>query len=136
MRRLLTSFLTLVLASGASAQVVNYTTVEAVIGKPTRINYHGSANRDCTPDPPPTVRVIDPPRWGVLTVLKGDLTTNVLSNCPGLKVPAQIVFYAARSGATGRDHVSYEVTTASGKVMTYDVTIEIKHDAPNGERRI
>ena len=60
--------------------------------------------------------------------------------CPGLKVPAQIVFYQARVDATGTDHFVYEVINASNKVDAYDVTITIKEapkgSAPNADKPI
>jgi hypothetical protein len=42
-------------------------------------------------------------------------------------MPAQVVFYQARTGATGSDHLVYEVTNPTGEVGTYDVTINIKN---------
>ena len=57
----------------------------------------------------------------------GELKTNQVAGCPGLKIPAQVVFYQARVGATGSDHLVYEVTTPTGEVGTYDVTINIKN---------
>jgi hypothetical protein len=39
------------------------------------------------------------------------------------------VFYQARAGATGSDHLVYLVTNPTGEVGSYDVTITIK-EAP------
>jgi hypothetical protein len=61
---------------------------------------------------------------------RGELKTDQIAGCPGLKMPAQVVFYHARVGATGSEHVIYEVTNPTGEVGTYDVTITIK-EAPN-----
>ncbi len=63
---------------------------------------------------------------GLLTVRKGVLTTNNVAGCPGLKIPAQVVFYRARPGSAGPDHVIYKVTSSSGEVETFDVTITIE----------
>jgi hypothetical protein len=41
----------------------------------------------------------------------------------------QVVFYQARAGATGSDHLVYEVMNLTGEVGTYDVTITIE-EAP------
>jgi hypothetical protein len=65
----------------------------------------------------------------MLTVRRGELKTDQVAGCPGLKIPAQVVFYQARAGATGSDHLVYEVTNPTGEVGTYDVTIKIK-EAP------
>ena len=58
---------------------------------------------------------------------RGELKTDQIAGCPGLKMPAQVVFYQARTGATGSDHLVYEVTNPTGEVGTYDVTINIKN---------
>ncbi len=39
------------------------------------------------------------------------------------------MFYQARAGATGSDHLVYLVTNPTGEVESYDVTITIK-EAP------
>jgi len=115
-----------VFATGALAQTANYTTVEATAGKPTQLGYYGSAGKNCTPAPVPTVRVVEAPKSGTLTVRQGALTTNRIAGCPALKTSVEVVFYQARGDYSGRDHVSYEVTNSNGDVGDYDVTIEVK----------
>jgi hypothetical protein len=113
-------------ASAALAQATNYTSVEATAGKAVQLTYHASAHKNCTPAPLATFDVLQAPKLGLLTVRKGLLTTNNVAGCPGLKIPAQVVFYRARAGSAGPDHVIYKVTSASGEVETYDVTITVK----------
>jgi hypothetical protein len=109
----------------------NYTTIQATSEKPVQIDFYATANKNCTPAPPPTVRMVEPPKLGTLTVRRGELTTN-LAGCPGLKTPAQVVLYRARAGYSGTDHVMYQVTSANGEVALYDVTIEVKEAAKPG----
>jgi hypothetical protein len=111
------------------APTSNYTSIEATSDKPVQLSYHGSAHKNCTPAPLPTVRIIEAPKWGILTVRKAVLTTDKIAGCPGLKIPAQVVSYQARAGAAGNDHIVYEVTDFNREVGTYDVTINIK-EAP------
>ena len=67
-----------------------------------------------------------------LTIRKALLTTGKISGCEKIKLPAQVVFYQAREGYVGPDHVNYEVTDSNGEVATYDVTIAVKPaPAPN-----
>ena len=114
-------------ASAALAQATNYTSVEATAGKPVQLTYHASAHKSsCTPAPLPTVRVTQPPKAGVLTIRKALLTTGKIPGCEKIKLPAQVVFYQAREGYVGPDHVNYEVTDSNGEVATYDVTITVK----------
>jgi len=113
-------------ATASLAQEASYTSVEATSEKPVQLGYHASAHKNCTPAPPPTIRVIEVPRSGTLTVRQAVLTTNRIAGCPGLKTPAQVVFYMARAGYAGPDHVKYEVTDENGQVAAYDVTITVK----------
>src|SRR5262249_46590967 len=121
------------LASTALAQgSANYTSVEATSDKPVQLSYHASAHKsNCTPAPLPTVRVTEAPKAGMLTVRGPVLTTNKIAGCPSLKTPAQVVFYQAKAGYQGPDHVRYEVTTEQGQVATYDVAITVKEAPPS-----
>jgi hypothetical protein len=112
------------------APTSNYTSIEAIPDKPVQLGYYASAHKNnCTPAPLPTIRVSQVPKSGTLTVRRALLTTDTIRGCPGLKIPAQVVFYTARASATGNDHLIYEVTSEDGEVGTYDVTINIK-EAP------
>jgi hypothetical protein len=106
---------------------VKQTSVEATPDKPVQVGYYASAHKNnCTAAPLPTVRVIEPPKSGDLTVRRALLQTDKIAGCPSLRIPAQVVFYQARAGATGSDHVVYEVTSENGEVGTYDVIINVK----------
>lgn len=112
-------------ATAALAQTANYRSVEATAGTPVELSYHASAHKNCTPAPLPTVRVIEAPKSGTLTVRRAVLTTDKIAGCPELKVPAQVVFYQASTGYAGPDHVSYEMTTENGEDAIYDMTITV-----------
>jgi len=114
-------------ASAALAQAINYTSVEATAGKPLQLTYHASAHKsNCTPAPLSTFDVLQAPKLGVLVVRKAMLTTNKVAGCPGLKIPAEVVFYRGRDGSAGPDHVVYKVTSSTGEAEVYDVTITLK----------
>jgi hypothetical protein len=113
------------LATAALAQVANYTSVETMSATPVQLSYHATAHKNCTPAPLPVVRVIEPPKSGMLTVRKAVLTTDKVAGCPAMKTPAQVVLYQARAGYAGPDRVKYEVTSENGEVATYDVTITV-----------
>ena len=114
-------------ASAALAQAVNYSSVEAIAGKPLQLSYHASAHKsNCTPAPLATFDVPQPPKLGLLTVRKAMLTTDKVAGCPHLKIPAEVVFYRGREGSAGTDHVVYKVTSAAGEIEVYDVTITLK----------
>jgi len=121
-------------SSALEAKSTNYTKVEAIAGKPVQLTYHASAHKStCMPAPPPKINVIEAPKAGLLIVRKAVLTTEKISGCPHLRTLAQVVFYRARDGYVGPDHVSYEVKSADGNDELYDVTITVKAaPAPSG----
>jgi len=124
---LLTCALACLVAAPALGQALNYTSVQAIAGKPLQLTYHADAHKStCTPAPVPTLRVVEPPKDGVLTVRQATLTTDKVAGCPGLKTPALVVFYQAQEGYSGSDHVRYTVTNAAGQIQGYDVTITVK----------
>jgi hypothetical protein len=115
------------IAGAALAQTANYTSIEAVPGKPVQLSYHASAHKEhCSPGALPVIRVTEPPQNGFLRVRRAVLTTDKIEGCPQLKVPAQLVFYVAREGYAGPDHLGYNVTSENGEVETYDVTVTVK----------
>jgi hypothetical protein len=59
-------------------------------------------------------------------VRRAVLTTDKIAGCPDMKMPAQVVFYQARPGYQGPDHVRYEITSETGEVASYDVSINVK----------
>jgi hypothetical protein len=107
-------------ATAAVGQDVNYSSVEATADKPVQLSYHASAHKNCTPAALPTIRVIEAPRSGTLTVRSAVLTTDKVTGCPGLKTSAQVLFYLAHTGYAGPDRVKYEVTSENGEVTTYE----------------
>jgi len=76
------------------------------------------------------IRLLQGPQLGVLKVRRAMLTTDRFTGCPHLKVPAQVVFYRARAGYSGPDHLRYEVTDAKGEVDVFDITITVKLAPP------
>jgi hypothetical protein len=118
------------LPSTAHAQTANYTSAQASGTTPVQLSYHANANKNCTAAVPPPIHVTEPPKNGTLIVRKGELATDKVAGCPGLKTPAEVVFYQAKAGYAGPDHVHYEVTGSNGEITAYDVSITVKAGAP------
>jgi hypothetical protein len=113
-------------AAAQTAPATHYTSFEAVRGAPLQVGYYASAHKDCTPAPRPTIRVVEAPKAGTLTVRESELTASRVAGCPPLKLPAQVLSYQARAGAAESDRFAYDVVSAGGEVATYQVTIDIK----------
>jgi hypothetical protein len=103
-----------------------YNSFDAMAGVPVQVGYFGSARKDCTALPVPTIRVTQSPRLGTLIIREAVLKVNSIPACPGLTVPAKVLAYSARARSVDTDNLTYEVTTASGAETTYHVTINIK----------
>jgi hypothetical protein len=118
------------LASAVLAQATSFTNVETTSGTPIRLSYHATAYKNCTPAPPPAIKVTEPPKAGALVIRKGKLATDKVPGCEHISAPVQVVFYNPREGYLGTDHVIYEVTDTNGQVTTYDTTITVKAAPP------
>ena len=127
--RLVSTVVAMLASAAAFAQSANYASVETVAGAATRIGYYASAKKDCAPAPLPTIRVIKAPKHGVLSIRTGAVVTNRVANCPNLKTPAQVVFYQGNADYQGADELAYEVTSSSGEVGVYNISVTVK-EAP------
>lgn len=122
------SLLASAVALGQPAPTTNYTSFDAVPGKTVQIGFFGSANKkECAPVHAPTIRVIEPPKAGTLMVRHGEVAADKVGSCAPFKVPVQVVLYTAGRGDADADRVIYEVTSATGQVDTYQITINIKN---------
>jgi hypothetical protein len=107
------------------APSANYTTIDVEPGKVSRIGVYAQGRKDCSLTKAPIVRVVEVPVAGTLTVRPGNIKTASVPNCPDLQVPAQIVLYQGREGASS-DRLLYSVTYPNGEIALYDVTIRFK----------
>jgi hypothetical protein len=121
--------------TGALAQGDNaYRGIDTVAGKSHRLGVCGNVQKDCTSGPPPAIRVVVPPKHGELNVRSGNLKAGRITRCPNLRATAQGVFYQSKPKYSGTDEVSYEVTSASGKVETHIVRITVKEGQPGDQK--
>jgi hypothetical protein len=103
----------------------NYSTVEAVSGGPLHLNNHGSVTKECGPAPIPTIRVIDRPKHGTLTIRLGTIADGQIGNCKFVDLPIRGVFYVSKPGYVGADRVTYEVIAYDGQIEKFDIAITV-----------
>ena len=108
-----------------SPPVNNYKSFDVVPGVPVQLGFHATANKDCSPALLPTIRVLESPKLGTLSVQQGELTTDGVLGCPQLIVAARMLSYEAYKGETEIDRLSYEVTNPNGDVGIYQITINV-----------
>ena len=113
-------------ATAQLAQSSSYTSSDVTAGTSVQLGFYAFAHDNCTPARSPTIRIIKPPRAGMLTVKLGELTTDKIVGCSSYTTPAQIVFYRAGYGDDNIDYLIYEVTSPNGDVEVFQFTIHIR----------
>jgi hypothetical protein len=122
-----------ILAAGAPVPSDNYTSIDVVSEKQTRLGYHASIKKDCAPAPLPQVRVLTPPKFGTLSVRHAILTTGPTHACPNVKTEAYVIYYQSRPGYTGSDQVVYQITSLNGEVSNYNIVLDVKKPLEAGK---
>ncbi|MCB8839374.1 hypothetical protein [Aurantimonas sp. VKM B-3413] len=121
MIRMVSSVVCGVLATAAVAQE----NVQAKSGEEVRAGWIGIVRKDCTTSAPPKVKPIALAEHGQIRLAKATVRTNSVPACPGVEVPAIVVFYKSRPSYTGVDRFTLQVgngTDASER--HYDVRVE------------
>ena len=108
----------------ASSQPIQKT-LRAIAGKETQAAIFGSPRPDCTSSARPEVRVLAPPKRGILRIGPRTLRTNRVRNCPTMDVPVVAVFYKPRSTFLGTDAFTLQVRSENGTVQNHAVTVEV-----------
>ena len=111
-------------STGLSAEEAKVRSVAP--GAEVRLAVLGSMKSNCTPNPPPDVRVSGEIAEGLVRIAAAKMTTSRFPNCPDAELPVKVVFYKASSTASGSDTVKLEIEEYSGKVreQRYDIRIE------------
>lgn len=99
-----------------------------VKGKPdTNINagIFATIRKDCTAGPLPSVRLINPPAHGKVTVKQGKLRATNVKNCLGMELPAFVAIYRSERDFIGQDKFTLEVVGSNGKTQIQQVTVTV-----------
>src|SRR5262245_52278670 len=98
----------------ASAQTVEGT-AQGEANKDIRIGVYVNIQPDCTSGPLPTIRLVEPPAHGKVTVKKGNVNATNYKQCLALSVPAYVAFYRSERDFSGNDTLLIEVRYPGGK---------------------
>jgi hypothetical protein len=112
-----------------SAQEKLFRSIDAVPGKQIRIGLVGNVTKECTPGPKPEVKIVTPPKNGLLAIRSGKTQPGMLARCPKLEVPAEGLFYTANPKFSGTDEVVYSVTRADGRNQLVTIRITVAEKA-------
>ena len=129
MRTGITAFMALAL-SGATAQA-QYGSKVAAAGKPLELYWAASVNPDCSSRGAVTIKVVEPPSHGRVTVNRTGVFTNfsaanVRQHCNTRRVAGVKAFYTSQRNYQGPDRVAFEVIWPSGKYERRNVSITVR----------
>jgi hypothetical protein len=116
------------------AQERLFRSVDAAPGKQIRLGLVGNVTPDCKIGAKPEVKVVSPPKHGVLAIRSGKTKPGSLARCPSLEVPAEGVFYQAPPKFSGSDEVVYQVTRPDGRNQVVTVKIGVRGAAEAGQK--
>jgi hypothetical protein len=94
--------------------------------KDIRIGVYVNIQPDCTSGPLPTIRLVEPPAHGKVTVKKGNVNATNYKQCLALSVPAYVAFYRSEKDFLGSDSVLLEVRYPSGKQELQHIVITVQ----------
>jgi len=77
--------------------------------KDIRIGVYLNIQSDCTSGPLPTIRLVEPPAHGKVTLKKANFSATNYKQCLALNVPAYVSFYRSERIFLGNDGVLLEV---------------------------
>jgi hypothetical protein len=109
----------------ASAEAVEGT-AQGETGKEIRIGVYVNLQPDCTSGPLPTIRLVEAPAHGKVTVKKGNVSATNFKQCLALSVPAYVAFYRSKKDFLGNDSVLLDVRYPGGKQELQHIVITVR----------
>lgn len=94
-------------------------------GKDIRVGVFINVQQDCTSGPLPTIRLVDKPANGTVTVKSLKVKAQNYKQCLALEVPAYIAFYKSEPTFNGVDTFSIEVRYPEGRTVTQKLNVTV-----------
>nr|WP_244550348.1 hypothetical protein [Bradyrhizobium sp. cf659] len=129
---LLSGFVTPALAEDALSPVER--TVKSAPNKDTRVGVFINVLPDCTSGPLPTIRLVNAPASGKVTVKSAKVKATNYKSCLALEVPAYVAFYKSQPDFIGDDVLTIEVKYAGGRTEIQKITVSVV--GPGAQQKI
>jgi hypothetical protein len=100
-------------------------TVKSAPNKDTRIGLYINVLPDCTSGPLPTIRLVNPPASGKVTVKSAKVKATNYKACLALEVPAYVAFYRSQPDFVGDDAMTIEVKYPGGRTEIQKITVNV-----------
>jgi hypothetical protein len=109
----------------AQAETVERT-AHGETGKDIQIGVYANLQPECTSGPLPTIRLVEPPAHGKVTVKKGNVSATNYKQCLALSVPAYVAYYRSERDFLGNDSVLLDVRYPGGKQELQHIVITVQ----------
>ena len=129
---MLSGFVAPALAEDALSAVER--TVKSAPNKDTRVGVFINVLPDCTSGPLPTIRLVNAPASGKVTVKSAKVKATNYKSCLALEVPAYVAFYRSQPDFIGDDVLTIEVKYAGGRTEIQKITINVA--GPGAQQKI
>lgn len=94
-------------------------------GKDIRVGVYINVKPDCSSGPLPTIRLIDKPANGKVTVKSARINAKNYKQCLALTVPGYVAFYKSEPTFNGVDTFTIEIKFPEGRTTTQKLNVTI-----------
>lgn len=117
----------LVLAGAVSAATAQTVTRAArgEAGKNIRVGVYINVKQDCSSGPLPTIRLVDKPANGTVTVTSAKINAKNYKQCLALEVPGYVAFYKSEPTFSGIDSFTIEVRYPEGRTEMQKLNVTV-----------
>ena len=100
-------------------------TARGEAGKDIRVGVFVNVKQDCSSGPLPTIRLVDKPANGTVTVKSAKINAKNYKQCLALEVPGYVAFYKSEPTFNGTDTFSIEIRYPEGRVETQKLSVTV-----------
>jgi hypothetical protein len=94
-------------------------------GKDIRVGVFINVKQDCSSGPLPTIRLVEKPANGTVTVKSGKINAKNYKQCLALEVPAYVAFYKSEPTFNGVDSFVIEVRFPEGRTEMQKLNVTV-----------
>lgn len=103
-------------------------------GKDIRIGVYINVKQDCSSGPLPTIRLVEKPANGRVTVKSAKIKAKNYKQCLAMEVPGYVAFYRSNPAFNGTDSFAIEIKYPEGRTETQKLNVSVGR--PAEERKI
>jgi hypothetical protein len=128
LRRLLQLAALAAAVAGAATTAAGQEVTRSARGEPgrdIRVGVYLNVKQDCTSGPLPTIRLVDKPANGTVTVKSAKINAKNYKQCLALEAPAYVAFYKSEPTFNGVDSFTIEIRYQEGRTETQKLNVTV-----------